>query len=478
MPGFDQERFVDLPSHCVEAYTCNICHKILNNAVFSECQHNFCKECITKYIEKDNGDNCPRCQTKFPSKWETPNSLIIRDFIFKNNFVFNKSIKQLKMKCEFEVNGCEDQIPCRRMDYHLRYCEHWLCPTCGLKRGVRMWWGIFPHDCLVSLKTELCKLNRERDEVNTNKASFKSALEQLAQVRLELESQKVDHASLNEQVSQLKKRNKILESDKVGLKVQLIKSNTTVNELKTMQDKLNEVQKLANNKIERQVESLNEQVNLLKKSEELLIKVTGHFEAKKEQLEDKVDKLNLEVESLNEQVQLFKENEVKLKNDNVQIKKEKDDLEQSQKELVQRVNELKQKKKEWKRKFITLSENERHTYKELLVEFSSLLVGSRRKDNTQASNSLSPTFDATVEQEDVDLYLGSVRSDQEDYYWLPCAPGPLNNQNRSQGIDQERAEFVHESEQSQMDDQTSSSCSQNSNDITDQEELNSLPESK
>ena len=105
-----------------------------------------------------------------------------------------------------------------------------------------------------------------------------------------------------------------------------------------------------------------------------------------------------------------------LKGNHLIPKQEKDGLEQRQEELVQRVDKLKQKNKEWKRKFNTLFENERRKYEELLMDYTSLLVEIRRKHNTQASNSLSPTFDATVEQEDVDLEIGSGRSDQDDFY--------------------------------------------------------------
>jgi hypothetical protein len=89
---------------------CPICYNVLKNPKFCSLKknsHSFCKECIEKYLEKDN--NCPICKNKFENKTKRK---------------YEKILHKLDFKCFFFNQGCTKVINYLEYFEHLNECEY------------------------------------------------------------------------------------------------------------------------------------------------------------------------------------------------------------------------------------------------------------------------------------------------------------------------------------------------------------------
>ena len=154
MPGFPVNRFVDLNESQAKHFLCNICKNIFNNAVRLECEHTFCKDCLQERIANDCKE-CPECHYKFSLKRnnksrDEPNSVIISNFVFKSHLMVNNFIKELKIKCDFESNGCPESVELGLLDDHIIDCVHKFCVKCKYPLGKSR-----RHDCVEVLRKAL-----------------------------------------------------------------------------------------------------------------------------------------------------------------------------------------------------------------------------------------------------------------------------------------------------------------------------------
>ena len=80
----------------LENFICPICLAILKRPKFcssKENSHSFCKECIDKYLEKNN--KCPICKNTFENKTKSE---------------FEKQLHKFNFKCIFHKEGCKKII--------------------------------------------------------------------------------------------------------------------------------------------------------------------------------------------------------------------------------------------------------------------------------------------------------------------------------------------------------------------------------
>ena len=56
--GFEIDRFED-KDNIEKEIVCTICTEVVNDPVQTPCEHLFCKECITRWLTGDHGQNCP-----------------------------------------------------------------------------------------------------------------------------------------------------------------------------------------------------------------------------------------------------------------------------------------------------------------------------------------------------------------------------------------------------------------------------------
>ena len=159
MPGFDINRFVALDQSLAQHLCCSICLNIFNESINCECGHTFCKTCVRELIDNRN-KSCPECRqimvTRKRSHSQTNDNqrglVVVNGYLFIRNIKINSIISELKIKCDFEFNGCQQTPQLGLLSDHLKTCEHRNCQTCGFTAG-----RADEHNCLELLK-------KDRDE--------------------------------------------------------------------------------------------------------------------------------------------------------------------------------------------------------------------------------------------------------------------------------------------------------------------------
>ena len=167
MPGFEFSRFVDLSEREAKHLICSICLNIFDNAVHSECGHIFCKECVQQWIE-DKHKECPECRKEF-TRAQLPSSeccTVLGHFQFTRSLKINVIISELKIKCEFEFNGCQEVFELGLYSAHVSRCRHRFCKVCKIELSEGD-----GHDCIDALRRRLSdelslKLSELKNEFN------------------------------------------------------------------------------------------------------------------------------------------------------------------------------------------------------------------------------------------------------------------------------------------------------------------------
>ena len=133
MPGFEISRFVGLDQSLVQHLSCSICLNIFDNAVNSDCGHTFCKTCVQQLTAIGN-KSCPECRQLMTTR-KRSNSVaahnqkglvLVNVYLFSRNFKINSLISDLKIKCDFDFNGCQQTVPLGLLSDHLRQYQQQL----------------------------------------------------------------------------------------------------------------------------------------------------------------------------------------------------------------------------------------------------------------------------------------------------------------------------------------------------------------
>ena len=91
MPGYEENRFVDLPQISKHLF-CGICLNIFKNAINTVCDHTFCKDCIEDCLRiPTNNKKCPECRKDFIKRKRNlttsleDNTIIVSGYVFRTN---------------------------------------------------------------------------------------------------------------------------------------------------------------------------------------------------------------------------------------------------------------------------------------------------------------------------------------------------------------------------------------------------------
>ena len=179
MTCFELNRFLDLSEREAKHLSCGICLNIFDNAISSECGHNFCKKCVQQWIQ-NNHNECPQCRKQFRRKRSNQmanddNLVIISNNVFTRNLVVNSMISELRVRCDYYSNGCKQTVIFESLSSHLKECEYRVCKTCDLDVGTPE-----EHNCSQLLKNKLnevknqlenkiFKITRLEEQLETNK---------------------------------------------------------------------------------------------------------------------------------------------------------------------------------------------------------------------------------------------------------------------------------------------------------------------
>ena len=145
MPGFDRNQILCVSNNDLDEFTCGICQNIFVSPLEARCCGQiFCKDCIEEWFRERN--TCPSDRR----------TLDIKDMRSPSRVVLNL-MNNMRVKCNYNANGCNTITTMEELHQHLMYCKqnlNSLCETCGLRGG-----GRADHNCIENMKKEILTLN-------------------------------------------------------------------------------------------------------------------------------------------------------------------------------------------------------------------------------------------------------------------------------------------------------------------------------
>jgi E3 ubiquitin-protein ligase NRDP1 len=106
--GYDISRFTGEIS---EELMCSICSEILRDPLTTECEHLYCRECISDWL-KDNR-TCPIDRLYIHLRNLRPAPRVIRNLLGK-----------LDIHCDYMSDGCQKIVPLETLDRHVNDCYY------------------------------------------------------------------------------------------------------------------------------------------------------------------------------------------------------------------------------------------------------------------------------------------------------------------------------------------------------------------
>lgn len=246
--GFERNRIVNLDDNLAKHLKCSICLNIFDNAVNNKCGHTFCKQCVHKWIQ-NNHKECPECREPFTPKRTAPNGrvdnaiIIISNNVFMPNLTANGIVSEMRIKCDFEFNGCKEVVEVGLLVAHLKKCQFTLCKTCGFTAG-----RDGEHNCLElmrsardELKNKLIQYEQANKEWRDKCAKVEAELVRLGGKVPSVSGHEKD-AKNKDPKSEAKAKEaeeRVSETEKNEWKIKFKKFEQTFNELK---DKYNKIE--------------------------------------------------------------------------------------------------------------------------------------------------------------------------------------------------------------------------------------------
>ncbi|CAG2163734.1 unnamed protein product [Oppiella nova] len=156
MPGIDRSRVVGVSDEELDQFICGICLEVFVNPVVTQCcQQSYCSECIQWWLSDHN--TCPNDRTQLGREGIGP----------APRFVINL-LNNMKVKCDFYVNGCQSVVKLSELAQHVRDCDYdesRRCRTCHFT---------IDSDCQHNCVDNLLVMNQSlRDENERLKAENK-----------------------------------------------------------------------------------------------------------------------------------------------------------------------------------------------------------------------------------------------------------------------------------------------------------------
>lgn len=123
--GYETSRFGNGVSN---EFLCSICHEVLHDPVkLAGCDHIFCRTCILPVAQSLDKSRriCPLDRNK-----------IKRGAIEDPPRVFVNLWKELKIKCRYFDQGCQEDVSIEHLDGHIKKCQ-FNVSTCHGNCGYR-----------------------------------------------------------------------------------------------------------------------------------------------------------------------------------------------------------------------------------------------------------------------------------------------------------------------------------------------------
>ncbi|XP_067830135.1 E3 ubiquitin-protein ligase TRIM39-like isoform X2 [Heptranchias perlo] len=225
----------------IHELTCPICLELLTDPVSLECEHHFCRSCISRSWEEVPGDvSCPQCRRVFTQRNTSPARTL-------GNVV--EQVRLLKVK----VAEREEEFYCEEHDEKLKlFCEEEqkaICVVCGMSRAHKAH-SVIPIKEAAQmykekLETSLDLLKRKMEEMIENKSKEEEKMGEL-KVRAEELTDAIRaefakmHKFLNEREEAM--RSKLREEEENILKRLEGNMKATMEEMSAIEGRISELQ--------------------------------------------------------------------------------------------------------------------------------------------------------------------------------------------------------------------------------------------
>ena len=167
MNGMDRNRLVDISEQELEEFTCGICREIfIKPTVTKCCRQTYCLDCIQLWLSSHN--TCPNDRSLLRSSDLMPAPRIVTNLL--NN---------LKVKCDFQMNGCESIVSLDELSIHLKECPfnpNNKCKNCGFNED-----NDEEHNCVGNLMIKSQSLLDENKRLIKENNELKKEIEILKQ---------------------------------------------------------------------------------------------------------------------------------------------------------------------------------------------------------------------------------------------------------------------------------------------------------
>ncbi|XP_054163575.1 E3 ubiquitin-protein ligase NRDP1-like [Oppia nitens] len=142
--GYDCLRFaVEVP----EELMCSICNDVLCEPLVTECDHLFCRECITEWLSVNR--TCPIDRLYITS----------RNLRTAPRYVRNQLGRQL-LKCDFADDGCQTMVTLDSLYKHVNDCYYNPKKRLICQKGCERWMTreqLQNHNCWRDLRNDMIK---------------------------------------------------------------------------------------------------------------------------------------------------------------------------------------------------------------------------------------------------------------------------------------------------------------------------------
>ncbi|CAG2163935.1 unnamed protein product [Oppiella nova] len=142
--GYDCQRFTEDIS---EELLCSICSEVLEEALTTDCEHLFCRQCITEWLSVNR--TCPIDRLYITSRNLKAAPRVVRNLLGK-----------LEIRCDFATDGCQTIVALEALDKHVNDCYYNPKKRIACMKGCDKWMTreeLKTHNCWQDIRRDMLR---------------------------------------------------------------------------------------------------------------------------------------------------------------------------------------------------------------------------------------------------------------------------------------------------------------------------------
>ena len=142
--GFDSSRFTQEIS---EELLCSICSEVLKDAITTDCEHLFCRQCIMDWLSVNR--TCPIDRLYITGRNIRAAPRVIRNLLGK-----------LDIRCDYNCDGCQTVVPLDGLEKHVNDCFYNPKKRLICQKGCDKWMTreeLKSHNCWNDIRKDMVR---------------------------------------------------------------------------------------------------------------------------------------------------------------------------------------------------------------------------------------------------------------------------------------------------------------------------------